>query len=35
MLEQVAFQRAVLGEARLGDARADSLDVAARLKEMW
>ena len=34
-VEQVAFQRSVLGEAKLGDARADSLDVAARLKEMW
>ena len=34
-VEQVAFQRASLGEAKLGDARSEGLDVAARLKEMW
>jgi len=35
-MQQVAFHGAQLGEATpLDDARASTLDVSARLKEMW
>jgi hypothetical protein len=35
-MEQTAFHGAQLGEATpLGDGRASTLDVSARLKDMW
>jgi DNA helicase-2/ATP-dependent DNA helicase PcrA len=34
-MQQLAFQGAQLGEAALGDARTATLDVTARLRDMW
>jgi DNA helicase-2/ATP-dependent DNA helicase PcrA len=34
-MQQLAFQGAQLGEAALGDGRTGTLDVTARLRDMW